>query len=60
MGAEERMTLAEAKATGKIDQFIAQNEGVSGDMKVFNQTVEAMAGKSPPTRQTSPQDGGGD
>lgn len=54
------LTLKEAIEGGKIDQFIAERPEVKGDMESFNRTVEAMAGKSQPIRQTSDRDGSDD
>lgn len=44
----------------KLQQFIAEHKGEIGDLDDFNRTVEAMAQKSEPTRQTSSQDGSDD
>ncbi len=54
------ITLREAVEQNKLDQFIAQHPEVKGDMDAFNRTVEAMARKSEPVRQTSSQDGSDD
>lgn len=56
-------TLKQARAEGKIDQFIAEREaeGVAkGDVAAFNHGLRSMAGKSPEAPQaSSPRNRGG-
>lgn len=41
------LTLAEARRTGRIDEFIQDHDGDQpGDEEAFNRAVDAMAGKS--------------
>lgn len=54
------ITLREAVAQGRLEQFIAEHPEVKGDMDAFNRTVEAMAQTSGATRQTSSRGGSGD
>lgn len=53
-----KLTLAEARKQGKLDEFIAEREAESqpdADRKAFDDTVKAMAGKSSATPATSPK-----
>lgn len=54
------LSLREAIEKGKLKQFIAEHEDEIGDLDAFNQTVEAMAGKSKEAPATSSQDGSDD
>jgi hypothetical protein len=51
------ITLREAMAEGKLDQFIAEHEGEIGDLDAFNRTVQAMAGTSKEAPPASSPDG---
>lgn len=52
-----KLTLAEARKQGKLDQFISEREADGdGDQAAFDQTVEAMAGKSSEARPASEKD----
>ncbi len=54
MAPSSKITLAEARKEGKLDQFIAEHEGdVSGDHDAFDATLSAMAGKSKSAPGTS-------
>lgn len=53
MKPREKISLAEARAEGKLDQFIAEHEGEIGDLDAFNRTVQAMAGTSKATPEAS-------
>lgn len=54
-------TLKEAIQKGRLAEFVKEHKrDPKGDADVFNQTLEKMAGKSKPTRKTSPRDGDGD
>ena len=39
-------TLREAREQGKLDQFIKEREGETGDAARVDQTIGSMAGKS--------------
>ena len=54
------ISLKQAIEENKLNQFIAEHPEVKGDMDAFNRTVETMARKSEPVRQTSSRDDGGD
>ena len=54
------ISLREAVAQGKLDQFIAEHPEVQGDLDAFSRVVSAMAGTSAQGPQTSPQGGSGD
>ena len=47
------ITLKQARDSGKMDQFIAEHKGEKGDPKAFNQTLKAMAQKSPKAQKAS-------
>lgn len=52
-----KLTLAEARKQGKLDQFIAEHENEpDGDKDAFDDTVGAMAGKSSAARSASSKD----
>ena len=47
-------TLKQAREHGKLDQFIKEHEAdPKGDPKAFNQTLKAMAQKSPKAPKAS-------
>jgi hypothetical protein len=46
MASAERLTLAEAIKHGKVDQFVAEHKGETGDGEAFEATFRSMAGKS--------------
>lgn len=52
-----KLTLAEARKQGKLDQFIAEHENEpEGDKDAFDRTVGAMAGKSSEAHPASSKD----
>jgi len=53
-------TLREALEQKKLDQFIAERKGETGDADAFDATLRSMAGKSKATRKASSRDGSGD
>lgn len=54
MNQPSKLTLAEARKQGKLDQFIAEHENdAKGDKDAFDQTVSAMSGKSSEARPAS-------
>ena len=56
MPAPSKLTLAEARKQGKLDQFIAEHENdAKGDKDAFERTVTAMAGRSSKARPASPK-----
>lgn len=47
MPSPDKMTLAEARRTGQLDQFIADHEGdPTGDTEAFNRGLHSMVQKS--------------
>jgi hypothetical protein len=54
------MNLREALDTDKLDKFIAERKGGTGDADVFDATLVSMAGKSKATPKASSRDGSGD
>lgn len=57
MGPSSKITLAEARKEGKLDQFIAEHEGdAAGDPKAFDATLSSMAGTSKSAPGTSKPD----
>lgn len=60
MPTPEKITLAEARKQGKLDQFIAEREGQIGDREAFERTIRSMAGKSKEAPAASPPDDGDD
>lgn len=46
-------TLREAREKGKLDQFIAEREGQTGDAAAAEATIKAMAGTSSEARPAS-------
>jgi hypothetical protein len=57
MSKPSRLTLAEARKQGKLDEFIAERENeATGDLDAFDQTVEAMAGRSSEAPKASARD----
>lgn len=56
METPSKLTLAEARQQGKLDEFVADRENErAGDMDAFDQTISAMAGRSKATPATSPK-----
>lgn len=52
---EEKISLAEARKQGKIDQFIAEREEqCDADQEAFEATLASMAGTSKSEQETSP------
>ena len=39
----KKLTLKEAIAKGKLEQFIKENEGETGDKEVFDKAISLMA-----------------
>jgi len=56
----DKISLAEAVKTGKLDQFIAEHPEVQGDEAAFNRAVQAMAQTSKEARPASPKVGSDD
>ena len=57
MNRPSKITLAEARRQGKLDQFIAEREcDEAGDSDAFEATVNAMAGRSREAPEASPPD----
>lgn len=57
MNQPSKLTLAEARKQGKLDQFVDERENdPSGDMDAFDRTVGAMAGRSKRAPETSGKD----
>ncbi len=50
------LPLREAIEQGKIDQFIAERKGETGDGEAFDLTLRSMAGTSKPAPKTSSRD----
>ncbi len=57
--ASRNISLQEARAQGKLDQFLAEHEcDEPGDEAAFNRLFESMAGKSKEAPEASPPDCG--
>lgn len=54
------ITLAAARKQGKLDQFVAEREGETGDQEALEATIRAMAGKWKEAPEASPPDGSAD
>lgn len=53
-------SLREARDKGKLNEFIKERKGETGDAAAFDQTLSAMAGTSksvPETSKPRPRDG---
>ena len=50
------MSLREAIASGKVDQFVAEHEGEIGDREAFEATLRSMAEKSKEAPEASSPD----
>lgn len=51
---DKKISLKEAVAKGKLEQFIKENEGEAGDKEAFDKAISLMAkGKSPKVPATS-------
>jgi hypothetical protein len=50
------VTLKQALADGKLDQFITEREGETGDREAFEATLRSMAGKSKEAPEASSPD----
>lgn len=50
------ITLTEARNAGKLDQFIAEHKGETGDAHAFDATLRSMAGKSKEAPEASSPD----
>lgn len=47
MSDEQKLTLAEARRQGKLDQFLAEHKNdAAGDQGAFDATLSSMAGRS--------------
>lgn len=58
MSGPSKLTLAEARRRGKLDQFVAEREDQEpGDCEAFQSTLNSMARTSKPAPETSDQDG---
>lgn len=53
-------TLKEAVDQGRLDQFIAEREGETGDSEAFDLTLRSMVGRSKEAPEASSRDGGDD
>ena len=53
-------TLREAISQGKLDQFIAEHEGETGDADALESVIRSMAGTSKEAPAASPPDGSDD
>ena len=49
-------TLKDAIEQGKLDQFIAEHKGETGDQAELERIIRSMAGKSKQAPKTSSQD----
>ena len=56
----DKLTLREAIDQGKLDRFIAEREGETGDTVAFEATLRSMAGKSKEAPATSSRSDDGD
>ena len=56
MKQHEKINLIEARAEGKLDQFIAEHKGEIGDSEAFDTTLRSMAGKSKEAPEASSPD----
>ncbi len=56
MRTEGKMTLAQAQAEGRLDQFIAEHKGETGDAEALERTIRSMAGTSKATPEASSPD----
>ena len=50
------LTLRQAIKQNKVDQFIAEREGETGDADTFDATLRSMAGKSKEAPEASSPD----
>ncbi len=46
MSANQKITLAEARKQGKLDQFVQEREAEQGDADALEKGISSMAGKS--------------
>lgn len=56
----DKMTLKEAVEQGKLDQFIAERQGETGDREAFDAILRSMAGTSKEAPEASSPDGSDD
>lgn len=57
----DKLTLAEARKQGKLDDYIAEREDCApGDQELFDATLNSMAGTSKSEPETSPPECGDD
>lgn len=49
--------LREALDQGKLEKFVAERKGETGDSEAFDATLASMAGKSKAAPKASPQEG---
>jgi len=54
------ITLKQAITAGKLDQFVAEHEGETGNAETLESVIRAMAGTSKEAPVASPPDGSGD
>ena len=55
-----KLTLAQARAEGRLGEFIAEHEGETGDADALEGVIRSMAGTSKEAPAASPPDGSGD
>jgi len=55
-----KLTLAQARAEGRLGEFIAEHEGETGDADALEGVIRSMAGTSKEAPATSLPDGSGD
>ena len=61
MPSGDKISLAKARAEGKMDQFMQEHEAdTSGDEEAFNRALQSMAGKSKATPAASKPERSGD
>jgi len=56
MTSKKEITLKEAQNKGKLKEFIKQHSDQSGDLELFDKTLNSMAGKSQAVPQASSQE----
>lgn len=53
MDSADKLTLAEARKQGKLDQFIAERDAETGDREAMEKAIISMAGTSSATPKAS-------
>tara|TARA_Y100000991_G_scaffold206272_1_gene183270 strand:+ start:609 stop:782 length:174 start_codon:yes stop_codon:yes gene_type:complete len=51
-----RLTLAQAQAEGRLDEFIAEHKGETGDQLELERVIRSMAGTSKEVPEASSPD----